>query len=799
MAEQAVDTDGEPTAPRKRQPPSATPASSTSGRPPESLLPEGRPSEGRAPEDRSAEDGSSEGRRSGDRSSEGRAPGNRSSGDHPSQDRSSDDRASDDRARSSDGPPRQRSASGAAGRTGGQDGGVWSGATRAVLFAAAATVGRGFAGRRRELLSLRADIERPGLDTIAGRKAARSRVLLIAGRPGWGRTALAEELARRLADDYPDGVLSARLMTSAGDPVPVERTARELLGRLGVSAPPGADEDDLSAALRAALDGKRVLLLLDDVAGAEQVDALLPDEPGCLVVAVSRGPLTGVPDVRPCTVGGLDVSAAVGLLAQYAGPTRITCDPVAAQSLVEECAGQPAALVLVGGWLAARPQASVADVLARLRELPPEEGGPDHGTRPLIRAFRLAYASLPSATARMLRLLVLAPGGSADAQTASALAGCSVADGEAALEGFAAYGMLRPREPGRYQVPGCLDPLLRELLETAERPAEVELARARMLERTVRQLHACRLAAEPPGSPGRKKLAEMPGPLRFASSAEAAAWLEARLPTLLEAARLAVETGRLDTLARRLVAALTHALTAHRGAEGAAPELYGLHQLVLDVARRRDLPVERAAALLNLGDLDGGAGRVDKALGRYKSALEAARASGDPYTTGRALESIGGTYQELEDWHRAADWYGRALELRLSRRDLPAAARLYARLGTVHGYAGQWAEALRDWRAAAAACRRAGDRPGYVRALCGTAGAQERTGRPREALRTWAEAAATARTCGDSRLHADVARHAADAVDRLGGDPAVAASLRRTARRTGTAEADDPGSGVGER
>ncbi|WP_370592947.1 tetratricopeptide repeat protein [Streptomyces sp. NBRC 110028] len=628
---------------------------------------------------------------------------------------------------------------------GAADGGVWSGATRAVLFAAAATVGRGFAGRRRELLALRADIDRAGLDTIAGRKAARSRVLLIAGRPGWGRTALAEELARRLADDYPGGVLRARLMTSSGDPVPTERTARDLLIRLGVTAPPGADEDELGETLRDTLDGKRVLLLLDDVAGAGQVDALLPDEPDCLVIAVSRGPLTGVPDVRPCTLGGLDVSAAVGLLAQYAGPTRITCDPVAAQTLVEECAGQPAALVLVGGWLAARPKDSVSDVIERLRELPPADGDVDRGARPLARAFRLAYGSLPPAAARMLRLLALAPAGSADAHTASALAGCSVADGRAALEGFAAYGMLRPREKGRYEVPGCLYPLLRALLEATERPAEVELARARMLERTVRQLHACRLAAEPPGSPARKKLAALPGALRFPSAGAAGEWLESRLPVLVEAARLAVEAGGVDTLARRLVAALTHALTAHRGAEGAAPELYGLHQLVLDVARRRDLPVERAAALLNLGDLDAGAGRIDKALARYKGALEAARAADDPYTTGRALESIGATYQELEDWNRAADWYGRALELRLSRRDLAAEARLYARLGTVHGYAGRWAEALRDWRAAAAACRRAGDLEGYARALSGTAKAQEKTGRSKEALRTWSEAAAAAR------------------------------------------------------
>ena len=54
---------------------------------------------------------------------------------------------------------------------------------------------------------------------------------------------------------------------------------------------------------------------------------LLPDAPDCLVVVVSQGPLTGIPDVRPCTMGGLDTAAAVELLASYAGPTRITVDP----------------------------------------------------------------------------------------------------------------------------------------------------------------------------------------------------------------------------------------------------------------------------------------------------------------------------------------------------------------------------------------------------------------------------------------------------------------------------------------
>ncbi|MYR63004.1 hypothetical protein GTY54_44640, partial [Streptomyces sp. SID625] len=57
---------------------------------------------------------------------------------------------------------------------------------------------RHFLGRTRELKGLRADIERAGLDTISGRKAPRARVLLIAGRPGSGRTALAGELVRQV-------------------------------------------------------------------------------------------------------------------------------------------------------------------------------------------------------------------------------------------------------------------------------------------------------------------------------------------------------------------------------------------------------------------------------------------------------------------------------------------------------------------------------------------------------------------------------------------------------------------------
>ncbi|WP_217566490.1 tetratricopeptide repeat protein [Streptomyces sp. GbtcB7] len=656
------------------------------------------------------------------------------------------------------------------------DGTKVSSAGRRPAAGSAPTEGQ-FLGRTRELKELRVDIERAGLDTLAGRKAPRARVLLIAGRPGSGRTALAEELVRQVAGSYPDGVLRARLTDPDGTPVPTERTARELLRTLELPAPAGAAADDLSEAVREALATRRVLLLLDDAADAEQVDALLPDTPECLVVAVSGGPLTGIADVRPCTLGGLDTKSALELLDRFTGSVRITVDPLAAEGLVEECAGQPAALRLAGGWLAARPTSAVADLAKQLRT----EG--DEST-PLGRVFHLAYTALPATAARILRLLSLAPAGLIDPHTASALAGCSVDTARAALDDFVGFGLVRPVESRlpQYEVPGCLLPLLRALAESQDRPAELQLARARMLERTVRLLVSCRAITETDNAPAREKLAALPRELRFPTPRAAEDWLRVRQPALLAAARLAVADGELDTLARRLMAALVRAMVAHFGTRAAAPELYGIHRLVLDVAERRGLPREKAAALLNLADLDAQTGRTADALARYRAALDAGREANDPYATGRAMESVGGTHQELGDHDRAADWYGRALAQRLARDERVDAARLYGRIATAHTYAGRYGEALRNWRAAVTGHRRNGDVPAQARALSELARVQEYAGRPEESLRTCHEAVEWARRAEDHRLQAALQLRLADTLDRL-GDPAAARLHRKAAER----------------
>ncbi|MGW0206271.1 tetratricopeptide repeat protein, partial [Streptomyces sp. NPDC003233] len=349
---------------------------------------------------------------------------------------------------------------------------------------------------------------------------------------------------------------------------------------------------------------------------------------------------------------------------------------------------------------------------------------------------------------------------------------------------FVALGLLRAVDSPlpQYDVPGCLQPLLHARAESQERPAELQLARARMLERTVRLLQSCRAITETDNTQAREKLSAMPREVRFPNPRAAADWLRIRRPALLACARLAVADGELDTLARRLMSQLVRAVVAHVGTQAAAADLYEVHSLVLDVAERRGLYREQAAALLNLGDVDARTGRTRDALARYRSALDAGRRANDPYAAGRAMESVGGAYQELGDYDRATDWFGRALAERLARGEPEQAARLYGRIATAHTYAGRYGEALRNWRAAVAGYRRSGDVAAHARALSELARVQEYAGRFEESLHTCHEAVEWARRAQDLRLQAALHLRLADTLEHL-GDPAAARLHRATAGR----------------
>ncbi|MFJ5229215.1 AAA family ATPase [Kitasatospora sp. NPDC088391] len=609
-------------------------------------------------------------------------------------------------------------------------------AEAAGTFDALPAGGRPFAGRGAELAAL---------TVAAGRPAqGRGRLLVLAGRPGSGRTALAVHWARAVAGDHPDGLLYARMSAPDGTRVGAGRAARVLLDQLGerpgaALLPGAAEEDPACEALREALARRRALVLLDDVRDAGQVWPLLAEKSGSLLLATTSGPLMGIEGIDPVILGGMEHRAAVDLLGELVGGTRVSCDPVGAADLAEACANRPAALRLAAGWLRGEPRLAVADAAARLRPAPAGEEAPPPprkaaagtagapgaavgtvpaGTVPVVEgdplrgAFELAYRRLPAARARLLRLCTLAPGQQVDLRTASALVGCPAPEAGAALGALADLELLE-REPAaadgteRFRVPGRLYGRLVELRGELDRPAEVELARARLLERLVRLVDSARLLLDPAAGPNPDPL---PGPLRLRTAGQAAGWLLGEREQLLAAVADAVGQGDLDGSAGRLVTALLRALPLT--GEAAPADLHALHESVLKVAERQGAPRRAAAALLNLGDLQAAAGRWEQAGQRYRRAVELSRGAGDEAGCARALEGVGHAHRALGEPVRAADAYGRALVLRQALEDRPAEARLLVRLAEAHTALRRFEEALREYRSAAAVLRRTGDAAG---------------------------------------------------------------------------------------
>ncbi|GAA0933912.1 BTAD domain-containing putative transcriptional regulator [Nonomuraea longicatena] len=190
------------------------------------------------------------------------------------------------------------------------------------------------------------------LTDLIGRDAAVSevaglldaaRLVTLTGPGGVGKTSLALETARRLADSYPDGVWLVELAST-----PAESVAEVVAAALDVRDEGSALADHLSDALR----GQRVLLVLDNceqVAGAvgRLTAHLLRAAPGLRVLATSQEPL-GIGGEQLWNVPPLPSADAVRLFTARAAASApgVALDPEAVSAICARLDGLPLALEL---------------------------------------------------------------------------------------------------------------------------------------------------------------------------------------------------------------------------------------------------------------------------------------------------------------------------------------------------------------------------------------------------------------------------------------------------------------------
>jgi hypothetical protein len=283
----------------------------------------------------------------------------------------------------------------------------------------------------------------------------------IDGMAGIGKTTFAVHAAHRLAGAFPDGQFFLPLYANTAGQRPVD-PADALASLLLTTGLPAAQiPADLQARAgrwRDQMAGKKILLLLDDAAGHEQIQPLLPGAAGSLVLVTSRWRLAALDDAAVINLDILPPDEAATLLARLAGRAGIGPGDAAVAEIARLCGYLPLAIEMTARQLRHHPAwtaRQLADGLAYARD---RLALMHAGNLAVAAAFDLSYADLTPGQQRLFRRLGLVPGPDFDAHTAAAVDGTSLDEARRLLDELHDQHLLTEPGPGRYQ----LHDLLRE-------------------------------------------------------------------------------------------------------------------------------------------------------------------------------------------------------------------------------------------------------------------------------------------------------------------------------------------------
>ena len=527
----------------------------------------------------------------------------------------------------------------------------------------------------------------------------------IDGMGGIGKSALAVHAAHRLAAAFPDGQLYLDLQGAAVGRSPVEPAVA--LGHLLRSL--GATPDDIpatvpeaSARFRSLAAGKRLLFVLDDAAGADQVRPLLPGSSTCHVIITSRAVLGTLEGSTPVHLGVLSGGDALDLLSRIAGRERVEAEQAAAKDVVCLCGWLPLALRVAGARLTARPGETIADLAARLADASLRLETLRAGDLSVRASFEVSLSSLDSSpdpvdreAATAFGLASLAEGPDLPLAAAACLLDIDQRTARSQLERLVDAQLMESPASDRYRFHEVVRLYARERatrIPVAERLAAIERLAAFSTATAWRTLALLR--------PGDRRLKTADprwtrGGLTFGDAAAAARWLEAERANLVATIRQ--------------VAALA----------GAGP-----------AALPRELPGQLACSLFGLLTL----GHLHELAVVDETAVRAVRNLGDRAGEASAHNDLGLVYEAQGRFADAGACHERARDLYEAAGDRHGQAAALGNLGLVHERMDRPKDAIACQRASLDLFRQLGGRRGEAISLHNLGVASARAGRLDEAL-----------------------------------------------------------------
>jgi tetratricopeptide (TPR) repeat protein len=189
---------------------------------------------------------------------------------------------------------------------------------------------------------------------------------VISGQGGIGKTTIAVRVAHAVANAFPDGQLFADLggLSSPEDPAVVLGWFLRALGVDPAGVP--ADVAERTALFRSLVADRRVVIVLDDAAAADQVRPLLPGTGASAAVITSRVRLDALESARTFDLQLFSPAESLALLTQLLTSRRVQPEQAAAREIVQSCGHLPLAVRIAAARLAARPDMGLTAYAHRL-------------------------------------------------------------------------------------------------------------------------------------------------------------------------------------------------------------------------------------------------------------------------------------------------------------------------------------------------------------------------------------------------------------------------------------------------
>ncbi|MEU7749012.1 BTAD domain-containing putative transcriptional regulator [Nonomuraea sp. NPDC049158] len=319
------------------------------------------------------------------------------------------------------------------------------------------------------------------LKRLDGLLSGSSRVCVVTGTAGVGKTSLAVHWAHLAAERFPDGQLYVDLQgfgpgESELDPHEVLSSFLQTLGVSKHRIP--ADSRAMIALYRTLLAGRRALVLLDNARDAEQVRWLLPGGTECVVVITSRQGLNSLVSQHAAVLLTLDVLTyreSRQLLARRLGRECIEADARATDEIIDLCGRLPLPLAIAAGLATATPATPLAALSADLRRVRTDVSvlATRDARTDMRTVFSRSYDLLPSKAARLFSLLAIHPGPDIARAAVASLAAVNRLQADRLLDVLLEAHLVTEAVPGRF----TLHNLLRTYAHDLARVADVQLHR----------------------------------------------------------------------------------------------------------------------------------------------------------------------------------------------------------------------------------------------------------------------------------------------------------------------------------